>query len=553
MNETSRTTPYRVLARTYRPSTFAELVGQDAMVRTLENAIRSGRLAHAFMLTGVRGVGKTTTARIIARALNCTGHDADGPTAQPCGTCEACQAIAEDRHVDVLEIDAASHTGVANIRELTDGVRYAPASARYKVYIIDEVHMLSSAAFNALLKTLEEPPPHVVFIFATTEVRKVPVTVLSRCQCFDLRRVEIAELVAHFGAIASQENVTLDEGALGLVARAAEGSVRDGLSLLDQAMALGGDSVDETLVREMLGLGDRSGLFDLYDQLLAGDVAAALGTLQEAYRGGADPLALLQDLLELTHWLTRLKLVPALAEDATTPEAERRRGAEMAAKLSMPTLARCWQLLLKGLGEVRLAPAPLAAAEMVLVRLGYLADMPSPAELVQQLRSGDAPPAAAPTAPPAAPSAGPPAPPPTATAPTATPTATPASNAAPAPGNFDEVVALVDAKREGILSSHLHNGVHLVAFAPGRIEIGLDDTVPRTLPADLARLLGDWTGEPWQVTASSDQGAPTLDQQQETQAEQRRAEAADDAVVQSVLEAFPGSRIRDVREVEDTP
>ena len=390
MTEASRTTPYRVLARTYRPATFTELVGQDAMVRTLENAIQTGRLAHAFMLTGVRGVGKTTTARIIARALNCTGHEGDGPTAQPCGQCEACRAIAEDRHVDVLEIDAASHTGVANIRELTDGVRYAPASARYKVYIIDELHMLSTHAFNALLKTLEEPPPHVVFIFATTEVRKVPVTVLSRCQCFDLRRVEMAELVAHFGHVAEQENVAIEEGALGLVARAAEGSVRDGLSLLDQAMALGGDSIDEALVREMLGLGDQSGLYDLFDQLMAGDVAAALDTLQEAYRGGADPLAVMQDLLELVHWLTRLKLVPTLAEDATRPESERQRGAAMAAKLSLPVLARCWQLLLKGLGEVRQAPAPLAATEMVLVRLGYLADLPSPAELVQQLRGGEA-------------------------------------------------------------------------------------------------------------------------------------------------------------------
>ena len=389
---------YRVLARKYRPATFAGLIGQEAMVQTLTNAIRLGRLAHAFILTGVRGVGKTTTARIIARGLNCIGPGGAGePTPEPCGECEHCRAISEDRHVDVLEMDAASRTGVDDIRELIEGVRYRPTSARYKVYIIDEVHMLSKPAFNALLKTLEEPPEHVKFIFATTEVRKIPVTVLSRCQRFDLRRVDIDTLVRHFAAVAEQEGAGFTEAALHLIARAADGSVRDGLSLLDQAITdSSGPRIGEDAVRGMLGLADRTVTFDMLDAVMRGDVAAALDLMAEQYHAGADPAVMLTDMLELTHWLTRLKVVADVADAPGVPEAERVRGREMAAKLSMAALTRAWQMLLKGLDEVRMAPAPLLAAEMVVVRLAYAAELPTPAEAVKALGQ-PAPGAPAPT------------------------------------------------------------------------------------------------------------------------------------------------------------
>jgi DNA polymerase-3 subunit gamma/tau len=389
MTDAPEQTPYRVLARKYRPGDFSGLIGQQALVRTLSNAIAGGRIAHAFMLTGVRGIGKTTTARIIARALNCVGPDGKGgETVEPCGKCEHCVSIAEDRHVDVIEVDAASHTGVDNIRDLTDGARYRPVSARYKIYIIDEVHMLSRGAFNALLKTLEEPPEHVKFIFATTEIRKVPVTVLSRCQRFDLRRVATEGLVEHFRTIAAAEDVPVEDAALAIIARAADGSVRDGLSLLDQAMALSGDGVTGSQVRDMLGLADRTQVFDLFESVMAGDIAGALDRLQAMYRDGADPIVVLQDLMELAYWLTRVTIVPEAADAASAPEAERERGRAMAATLSIPALTRAWQVLLKGLEEVQRAPAPLQAAEMVLVRLAYMAELPSPADLARELHEG---------------------------------------------------------------------------------------------------------------------------------------------------------------------
>ncbi|MEQ8968445.1 MAG: DNA polymerase III subunit gamma/tau, partial [Azospirillaceae bacterium] len=384
---------YRVLARKYRPQTFSELIGQDALVRTLTNAIRSQRLAHAFVLTGVRGVGKTTTARIIAKALNCTGPDgAGGMTPEPCGVCEACRSIAADRHVDVMEMDAASRTGVDDIREIIDGVRYGPVSARYKVYIIDEVHMLSRNAFNALLKTLEEPPPHVKFVFATTEIRKVPVTVLSRCQRFDLPRVAQDLLVAHFTTIADKESATAEPEAIAMIARAADGSVRDGLSLLDQAVsqgfADGSGTVTADQVRRMLGLADRTRVLDLLDRTIRGDAPGALETLQEMHRLGADPLMVLQDLLDLTHFLTRAKLVPAILEDPALPEDERTRGAALAESVGVPVLTRCWQMLLKGLGEVQSAPTPDKALEMVIIRLLHAAHLPTPGDVVRKLEAG---------------------------------------------------------------------------------------------------------------------------------------------------------------------
>ena len=373
---------YRVLARKYRPATFAELIGQEALVRTLTNAIKMDRLAHAYLLTGVRGVGKTTTARIIARALNCVGPDGTGgATAAPCGVCEHCKAIGEDRHVDVIEMDAASRTGVEDIRELIDGVRYAPMSARHKVYIVDEVHMLSKSAFNALLKTLEEPPAHVVFVFATTEVRKVPITVLSRCQRFDLRRVDADRLAPHLTRIAEAEGAKLTADGIALLARAADGSVRDGLSLLDQAIATygGTEAITAAQLRDMLGLADRTQIFDLFEAVMAGEAARALDLMTEARHRGADPLIVLQDLLELVHWVTRVKVVPATADEPMVPEAERVRGRAAAERLSMAELTRAWQMLLKGLSEVQYAPSVTDAAEMVIVRLTYAAALPTPA------------------------------------------------------------------------------------------------------------------------------------------------------------------------------
>src|SRR6516162_3214578 len=383
---------YRVLARKYRPSTFAELIGQEAMVRTLSNAITTGRIAHAFILTGVRGVGKTTTARILARALNCVGPDGSGgPTVEPCGQCVHCVAIGEDRHVDVMEMDAASRTGVDDIRDLTEGVRYRPVSGRYKVYIIDEVHMLSKNAFNALLKTLEEPPPDVKFVFATTEINKVPVTVLSRCQRFSLRRVPVEQLIPHYRRIAEAEGVEVEPAALALIARAADGSVRDGLSLLDQAIALSGGRIQEATVRDMLGVADRGLVFDLLESVLRGDAPSALAQMDRLYQGGADPLIVLQDLLDLSHFLTRLKLAPEAGAGDPIAEGDRERARPLAERLAMPLLARAWQMLLKGLEEVQVAPSPIQAAEMVLVRLAYVADLPAPAELVRAVVAPSAP------------------------------------------------------------------------------------------------------------------------------------------------------------------
>ncbi len=383
----AQTAAYRVLARKYRPTIFADLIGQEAMVRTLRNAFAAGRVAHAFMLTGVRGVGKTTTARIIARALNCTGPDGrGGPTADPCGVCPNCVAILADRHPDVMEMDAASRTGVDDVREIIEATRFRPLQARAKVFIIDEIHMLSRNAFNALLKTLEEPPPHVKFIFATTEIRKVPVTVLSRCQRFDLRRVSIGELSAHFARIAAAEGAPITPDAAGVIARAADGSVRDGLSLLDQAIALlEGSEITVEAVEAMLGLADRASVFDLFEALMAGLPAAALAITDRAHERGADLGIMLQDLLDLTYTVTRLRTVPGLRDAPDLPEAERTRGATLADRLSIPQLGRAWQMLLKGIGEVETAPDRRAAAEMVLIRLCHAADLPTPGDLVRQL------------------------------------------------------------------------------------------------------------------------------------------------------------------------
>ena len=536
--------PYRVLARKYRPVDFTTLVGQEAMVRTLRNAIATGRIAHAFMLTGVRGVGKTTTARIIARALNCVGADGTGgPTVDPCGVCDNCKAITEDRHVDVIEMDAASRTGIDDVRELIEGVRYRPVSARYKVYIIDEVHMLSEKAFNALLKTLEEPPPHVKFLFATTEIRKVPVTVLSRCQRFDLKRVPHETLVEHFGRIAEAEKVEISPEALTLLTRAADGSVRDGLSMLDQAIAHGGGVVDAAQVRDMLGLADRSRVLELFEKVMRGDAPAVVSALGEMHDSGADPVVVLQDLLELTHWVTRLKVAPDAA--AATADSERAQGLAMAGKLSMASLTRAWTLLLKGLQETLAAPSPLRAAEMTLIRLCYVADLPSPGDAIKALQNGGGAPAGA-TAPmaPRPNGGGGGAAARLATQPVSAVAVQPAM---PAPRNFTEVVALFETKREARLVHSLMHHVHEVRCEPGLIEFRPEPRAPADLAPRLSELLSQWTGRRWIASVSSAEGKPTLTQQKSDKADGLRSSAENNELVMAILKTFPGAKLDAVR------
>ena len=497
---TNKQQAYRVLARKYRPQDFSELIGQDALVRTLTNAIESGRIAHAFMLTGVRGVGKTTTARIIAKALNYKGSDGtSGPTTGPTSDCELCQAISEDRHPDVLEMDAASNTGVDDIREILDGVRYAPTEARYKIYIIDEVHMLSKNAFNALLKTLEEPPEHVKFIFATTEIRKVPITVLSRCQRFDLRRVDVPTLSAHFKNICDQEKTEIEDEALALISRAADGSVRDGLSLLDQAIALAGEKITGTQVQDMLGLADRARGLDLLEHALSGNMPEALEIMDELYRSGADPVVLLQDLLDLTHILTKLRAVPSAAEMKHAMASDQlERAQKLASELSMPTLGKSWQILLKGLQETNNAPNPQSAAEMVIIRLSYAADLPDPADLIKKLKDGDF--SAGMNAPvtPSRPSAASPEPAPVAQAvaggsASVQPATQPQTNTEHALKKeihtLEDVVTILEEQKEALLASQVYQYIHLVSLKEGLIEVRPDPAAPEKLTQGMRNAL----------------------------------------------------------------
>ena len=581
--------PYRVLARKYRPTTFDDLIGQESMVRILRNAFATGRVAHAFMLTGVRGVGKTTTARIIARALNCTGLDGTGgPVADPCGVCANCAGILADRHPDVVEMDAASRTGVDDVREIIEATRFRPMQARTKVFVIDEVHMLSRNAFNALLKTLEEPPPHVKFVFATTETRKVPITVLSRCQRFDLRRVRVTELHAHFARIAGKEGVEIEPAALDLIARAADGSVRDGLSMLDQAIAQAEGVISVGQVAEMLGQADRDAVFDLLEAVMGGKTAAALAITDQAYERGADLGTILQDLLELLHVVTRLKSIPGLRDSAELPENERTRGASLANRLSVPALARAWQMLLKGVGEVETAPDRRAAAEMVLIRLCHVSDLPSPGDLVRRLSGGVATAAqalaglgggsaslSASMGPVSVGTgggvAGPAqgggsgshamavaAPTPDGGMTRAVANGAPAMEATPSPhlaprlaprlASFRDVAMLVKERREAMLHAHLLHSAHLVRFAPPVIELRTEPDAPRDLAPKLAALLLEATGTRWTIALSTAAGEATLAEQGNAADLARRGEAADHPLVRAILDAFPGARINSVQD-----
>lgn len=561
--------PYRVLARKYRPQNFDELIGQDALVRTLTNAIESGRIAHAFMLTGVRGVGKTTTARIIAKALNYVGADGKaGPTTGPTDDCELCKAIAEDRHPDVIEMDAASRTGVDDIREIIDGIRYAPSEARYKIYIIDEVHMLSKNAFNALLKTLEEPPEHVKFIFATTEIRKVPITVLSRCQRFDLRRVDVPTLSAHFTGICEKENVKAEDAAIAMIARAADGSVRDGLSILDQAMALDGEKVTSQAVEDMLGLADRAKSLDLLERALTGDMPEALEILDEFYSNGADPIVVMQDLLDLTHTLTKLRAVPEAKEMKHAMAADEvKRAAELAGKLSMPTLSKTWQILLKGLGEVQAAPNPQSAAEMVLIRLAYAADLPDPADLIKKIQeqgSGGAPAANS-----SASGASSSAPQPAASAPATVEAprggsrgggemaalAVVPQDAPPAPATsiktLEDVVSTLEAHSEVLLASQVYQYVHLVKLEQGRLEIRPESEAPPNLAQNLGQALTRIADNRWIVSVSGAPGQPTLAQNAQALLEAERSEILEMPIMKEVLSVFPEAEIKAIKHIQD--
>jgi DNA polymerase-3 subunit gamma/tau len=576
---------YRVLARKYRPATFADLIGQDAMVRTISNAFETGRIPQAWILSGVRGVGKTTTARILARGLNYELADGSvkAPTIRMPVLGIHCGAIMESRHIDVLEMDAASHNGVDDIRQINDAVRYAPVNARYKVYILDEVHMLSTAAFNALLKTLEEPPPHAKFVFATTEIREVPITVLSRCQRFDLRRVEAAALVSHLETILAKEGLAAEPEALALIARAAEGSVRDSLSLLDQAISHAAGAVRAEDVRTMLGLADRSRVIELFDALMHGDIARAIAELRDQYDSGADPFVMLTDLAEFTHFVTRVKVVPAVAEDRSLAEIERRRGRDFAAALSMRVLSRTWQMLFRGLAEVKDAPRPIAAAEMVLVRIAYAADLPSPEDIARAL---DAAPGHSAQGPAAAgrniASAGPPRAPlahagspgassaapagPASERPRAARTAALAQPAPPQPrdpvalgataapvpifARFEQLIAFVGERRDLPLKAALERDVRLVQFEDGRLEVALEPSASRTMIGDLARRLTALTGRRWMVAVSAEAGQPTVKAQIDAREEAFRRGVRADPLVQQVLARFPGAQIVAVRQGE---
>lgn len=544
-----KSSPYKVLARKYRPESFAELRGQDTMVRILKNAFAADRIAHSFILTGIRGTGKTTTARIIAKGLNCIGVDGTGkPTTDPCGKCENCIAIIEGRHVDVIEMDAASQTGVGDIREIIDSVHYSTTSARYKIYIIDEVHMLSTSAFNALLKTLEEPPLHVKFIFATTEIRKVPVTVLSRCQRFDLKRVEPEILITHLKSIANREQVKISEAAISIIVRASEGSVRDAMSMMDQAIAHGAEETSVEQVREMIGLADRSRILDLFSLIMEGNALSALNELSAQYAAGADPIVILKDLAEVTHWISVVKISPNTSEDPTITTDERDRGLKFSNQLSMRSLTRMWQMLLKVLEEISFAPNSMMAAEMAIIRLTHVSELPSPDELIRKLeknsypevRTGDVKKKSDNKS-------------------TITSSIVSSTNGAAIAKvkeiiedplqqfkTFEDVVSLIRFNRDMKLLVETENYLRLVKYQPGRIEFQLTPEASSDIPSRLAKKLKSWTGENWGVTIVNKGGGPTIAEKRDASKQNLHLKVMEHPMVKSVLENFPGSNIHEV-------
>ena len=570
MSENSETpkVAYQVLARKYRPETFADMVGQDAMVRTLKNAFDADRIAHAFVMTGIRGTGKTTTARIIAKGMNCIGVDGTGgPTTEPCGVCKNCKSIMEGRHVDVMEMDAASRTGVGDIREIIESVHYAATSARFKIYIIDEVHMLSTSAFNALLKTLEEPPEHVKFIFATTEIRKIPVTVLSRCQRFDLRRIEPEVMIGLLKRIAASENAEISDDALALITRAGEGSARDGISLLDQAIAHGAGETTADQVRAMLGLADRGRVLDLFDMIMRGQAEKALQELSGQYADGADPIAVLRDLAEITHWVSVIKISPEAADDPTVSPDERERGKAAAADLPMRAMTRMWQMLLKAMEEVAAAPNAMMAAEMAIIRLTHVADLPSPEELIKKLQNDPNPPA--PTGGgggvpmggsigggvPSGQSVG--------QSPNTGLTAVIQGGAATALAmapdthslarfeRFEQVLELIRARRDIKLLFDVETYVRVAKYSPGRLEFQPADGAPNDLTQRLAKRLQEWTGARWGMVLVNEGGGATVSEQKAEARDDLHAKVAAHPLVQATMLAFPNAEIRDVRTLED--
>ncbi|WP_375571922.1 DNA polymerase III subunit gamma/tau [Ahrensia marina] len=553
---------YRVLARKYRPANFDDLIGQEPMVQTLRNAFEIGRIAQAYILTGVRGVGKTTTARILARGLNYETEAGDGaPTVDLSAMGIHCEAIMEGRHVDVIEMDAASHNGVGDIREITDAARYSPVSARFKVYLLDEVHMLSTAAFNALLKTLEEPPDHVKFIFATTEIGKVPVTILSRCQRFDLRRVEVPMMMAHLAKITEAEGASAEEDAIRLIARASEGSVRDGLSLLDQAIAHTGASADTPITAEslhdLLNLADQAATLTLFEAVMKGDSQAALSQLAEAYGRGTDPAGLIADLAEIVHAATRAKVMPDHPSDALTGDNQARL-AEMAKNLSVKVLSRAWQMLLKGLDELSRAPKPLIAAEMILVRLCYVADLPTPDEAIKAL--GDGAPSGTSIPQPSAPS------PsngggaraslalaPQSESPAPVAVQAPKAEAKPQPvvlRDLDALIALAEKNGNRALPPLIRAYIRPVSFGENQLEIGLAAGAPQAFVGDLAEALKGWTGTRWMISVNSQADAQTLNELAAEREVARKADASQHPTVQAIMEAFPGATITGVRSIK---
>jgi len=521
---------YIALARKYRPQTFEDLLGQDALVQTLTNAIQSNRLYHAYILTGIRGVGKTTTARLIARAVNCTGPDGKGgPTIHPCGECENCKAIAADRHIDVIELDAASKTGVDDMREILDGVRYKPTMSRYKVYIIDEVHMLSKSAFNALLKTLEEPPAHVIFIFATTEIRKVPVTILSRCQRFDLQRLTIDTLVKLFRGILTKENIEAEEEALQIVARAADGSARDGLSMLDQSIVLGNGKITAATVKNMLGLADRQQTFILYEKLLNGDMPAVLENLHVQYENSVSPMTVLQDMVDITHLLAKIKIIPDFINDSSISENDR----EMCKKLStapFSVLSRIWQMLIKGLTELPYAVVQIDALEMILLRIAYSANLPTPAEILKDIKKKSA----------------------VMTTAEITESLPQTILEEPSEENFrilhspDDFVKLLNARRQLLLLYSVKNEMSFKSFADGKMHIAVSEKANKNLIADIRRFLLKETGREWIIDIDYEPLGETLADKENKELEKDKKNISEYPLVKAILSEFNGAKIETV-------